>query len=224
MAHLADDDPGVREAALGALARIGALTDAAGAAPPSPIPAPVVRRRAATLAATRPGVELLPLLDDSDPTVVEVAAWACGEQERVDDATLDRLIALATEADDALVRESAAAALGAIGDPRGLPAILAAVRRQAERATPGGAGAGAVRRPRGRRRDRRRHSTDRDWQVRQAAEDLRRATGETRRRDPESPTCTLALQSLKPVEVGVVGLEAEPLVEAVGGLARRRGW
>ena len=133
----------------------------------------VVRRRAATLAGTRPGVGLLALLDDPDPTVVEVAAWACGEQEHVDHATLDRLIALATDADEALVRESAAAALGAIGDTRGLPAIIAANVRQTERAAPGGTRPGAVRWSRGRRRDRSRLE-DRDWQVRQAAEDLRR--------------------------------------------------
>jgi HEAT repeat protein len=176
VAHLADEDAGVREAALGALARLGALTDdnvrAAFADP-----APVVRRRAATLAATRPAVGLLPLLDDADPTVVEVAAWACGEQERVDEATLDRLIELATDAGDALVRESAAAALGAIGDPRGLPAILAAVddkpnvRRRAVLALAPFDGPevdAAIEKA----------LQDRDWQVRQAAEDLRRATGE----------------------------------------------
>jgi HEAT repeat protein len=176
MAHVADDDPGVREAALGALARIGSLTDAAVIAAFGDL-APAVRRRAATLAGTRPGVGLLPLLHDSDPTVVEVAAWACGEQEHVDDATLDRLIALATEADDALVRESAAAALGAIGDARGLPAIIAAtrdkpnVRRRAVLALAPFDGPevdAAIEAA----------LEDRDWQVRQAAEDLRRATGE----------------------------------------------
>jgi len=176
VAHLADEDPGVRDAALGALARLGALTDD-GVRSAFADPAPVVRRRAATLAATRPAVALLPLLDDADPTVVEVAAWACGEQERVDEATLDRLIALATDAGDALVRESAAAALGAIGDPRGLPAILAAVddkpnvRRRAVLALAPFEGPevdAAIEKA----------LQDRDWQVRQAAEDLRRATGE----------------------------------------------
>ena len=176
VAHLADDDAGVREAVLGALARLGALTDAQ-VIDAFADPAPVVRRRAATLAATRPGVGLMPLLDDADPTVVEVAAWACGEQETVDDTTLGRLITLATEADDALVRESAAAALGAIGDERGLPAILVAVRdkpnvrRRAVLALApfdGPEVEAAVDAA----------LTDRDWQVRQAAEDLRRATGE----------------------------------------------
>jgi HEAT repeat protein len=176
MEHLADDDPGVREAALGALARIGSLTDLQVSAAFAD-PAPVVRRRAATLAATRRSVSLLSLLDDTDSTVVEVAAWACGEQERVDEATLTRLIALATDADDALVRESSAAALGAIGDPRGLPAILAAVRdkpnvrRRAVLALAPFEGPevdAAIEAA----------LIDRDWQVRQAAEDLRRATGE----------------------------------------------
>jgi HEAT repeat protein len=176
MEHLADDDPGVREAALGALARIGSLTDAEVSAAFAD-PAPVVRRRAATLAATRGGVSLLSLLDDTDSTVVEVAAWACGEQERVDEATLTRLIWLATDADDALVRESSAAALGAIGDRRGLPAILAAVRdkpnvrRRAVLALAPFEGPevdAAIEAA----------LIDRDWQVRQAAEDLRRATGE----------------------------------------------
>ena len=84
---------------------------------------------------------------------------------------LRRLVALATDHADALVRESAVAALGALGDPIGLPAILAAtcdkpaVRRRAvialapfdgpevDAALAAAAG-------------------DRDWQVRQAAEDL----------------------------------------------------
>jgi HEAT repeat protein len=175
-AHIADDDPGVRESVLGALARLGSLTDAQVIAAFGD-PAPVVRRRAATLAARRPGVPLLPLLTDADPTVVEVAAWACGEQEHVDETTLDRLIALATDAGDPLVRESAAAALGAIGDRRGLPAILAAVRdkpnvrRRAVLALApfdGPEVEAAIEAALG----------DRDWQVRQAAEDLRRATGE----------------------------------------------
>jgi HEAT repeat protein len=175
-AHLDDVDPAVREAALGALDRIGSLTDDRVTSAFAD-QAPSVRRRAATLAANRPAIDLSALLDDADPTVVEVAAWACGEQVAVNDGVLERLIALATDADDPLVRESAAAALGAIGDERGLPAILAAttdkpnVRRRAVLALApfdGDAVAAAIDRA----------LTDRDWQVRQAAEDLRRATGE----------------------------------------------
>lgn len=174
--HRADDDPGVREAALGALDRLSALSDEDLIAAFDD-PAPIVRRRAAILAATRPAVGLGHLLHDTDATVVEVAAWACGEHEHVDEATLARLTELATDAAEPLVRESAAAALGAIGDERALAAILRAcedkpnVRRRAVLALAAFDGPdveAAIDRA----------LSDRDWQVRQAAEDLRRATGE----------------------------------------------
>jgi len=170
-------DPAVRAAALGALERLGvladgdvmlALTDDSAA----------VRRRAATISARHPGVELLVALSDRDSTVVEIAAWACGEREVVSDAILDRLVELAMLTSvDALVRESSVAALGAIGDDRGLDAILTAttdkpaIRRRAvlalapfldpdhDRASEIAAAL-------------ERALTDRDWQVRQAAEDL----------------------------------------------------
>jgi HEAT repeat protein len=171
-AGLADTDADVRAAAVGALERVGELT-AGDLRRGFADPAPVVRRRAAEAAGTHPGVSLAVLLDDADATVVEVAAWACGEQEAVDDAVLARLIRLATEHTDALVREAAAAALGAIGDTRGLPAILAAcadkpaVRRRAVLALAPVDGPdvdAAIERA----------LADRDWQVRQAAEDLTR--------------------------------------------------
>jgi HEAT repeat protein len=175
-AHLHDADGDVRAAALGALERSGALSrDDVVAAFADPDPG--VRRRAAEAAGKLPGVSLLALLDDADASVVEVAAWACGEQEQVADDVLERLIGLATEADEPLVREAAAAALGAIGDERGLPAIVAAcsdkpnVRRRAVLALAPFEGPevdAAIERA----------LTDRDWQVRQAAEDLVRASGE----------------------------------------------
>lgn len=124
---LADPAPGVRAVAMTALERIGDLDDGeltAAAGDPSP----EVRRVAAELIGRRPGLDLSAPLHDDDPTVVEVAAWAAGEQERVSDEVLARLIDLTTTADEPLVREASAAALGAIGDPRGLPAILAACR------------------------------------------------------------------------------------------------
>ncbi len=175
-AHVADVDPDVRAAALGALDRLGALTTSRIEAAFDD-PAPQVRRRAAELAGANRSVNLLPLLADHDPTVVEIAAWACGEQEQVGDDVLERLVELATDADDALVREASAAALGAIGDVRGLPAILTAcadkpnVRRRAVLALApfdGPEVEAAIERA----------LADRDWQVRQAAEDLRRAAGE----------------------------------------------
>ena len=168
---VADEDAGVRATELGALDRLGRLDDAVLVAALDD-DSPTVRRRAAELAATRPGVPLLALLDDPDPSVVEVAAFACGEQgEAVAPEVVTRLAALATSHGDALVREAAVAALGAIGAPSGLGAILAAtgdkatVRRRAVIALApfdGPEVQAALERAR----------SDRDWQVRQAAEDL----------------------------------------------------
>ncbi|HVX19642.1 MAG TPA: HEAT repeat domain-containing protein [Acidimicrobiales bacterium] len=172
---LADSDPRVRSAAVGALARIGALEPAELAAALHD-PAPVVRRRAlhaaaATAAGPPPEWSLLALLDDGDPSVVETAAWACGECQPPEAGTVERLAELATTHDNALVREAAVAALGAIGDEAGLPAILVAcrdkpaVRRRAVLALAPFDGP-EVRAALRAARD------DRDWQVRQAAEDL----------------------------------------------------
>jgi HEAT repeat protein len=176
---LEDPDAAVRATALGALERLGALGDeqlTTAFADPDP----AVRRRAASIAARHRRVDLAPLLADADDSVVEMAAWACGEQERADDGVLATLISLAAGAAagrDPLVREAAVAALGAIGDDRGLDAILAAtedrpaVRRRAVLALapfldpehPRVADVAAALA---------RAATDRDWQVRQAAEDL----------------------------------------------------
>lgn len=165
-----DVDPTVRATALGALERLGRL-DAATLRSALDDADAAVRRRAAELAARHAEVSLRATLDDPDATVVETAAWACGEHERADPAVIDRLALLATGHHDALVREAAAAALGAIGDPAGLPAILAAthdrpaVRRRAVLALAPFDGPqvdDALERAR----------SDRDWQVRQAAEDL----------------------------------------------------
>jgi HEAT repeat protein len=167
------DDPRVRGAALAALQRLGVLGDRDVAVALADDDASV-RRRAAEIAATHPGVDLLATLSDPDPTVVEVAAWACGEHETARDAIVDRLIVLATTAADPLVRESSVAALGAIGDERAVPAIIAAcadkpaVRRRAVLALAPFDGVevdAAIDRA----------LADRDWQVRQSAEDLRRA-------------------------------------------------
>jgi HEAT repeat protein len=171
---LRSDNPAVRATALGALERLGQLTDAALADHLTDDPDVAVRRRAAEIAAAHPSIDLVGALHDPDPTVVEVAAWSCGEHESNRDAVMDRLIELAGQATDALVREAAVAALGAIGDERGLAAIVAAtsdkpaVRRRAVLALApfdGPTVDAAIERA----------LTDRDWQVRQAAEDLRRA-------------------------------------------------
>ena len=172
-------DGAVRGTALGALQRLGALGDDELAAALTD-PDASVRRRASEIAARHPTVDLLGVLGDSDPAVVEAAAWACGEREVADDAVLDALIALATghgPGGEPLVRESAVAALGAIGADRGLDAILAgtadkpAIRRRAVLALAPFVGPDHPRRAEvAAALDR--ALADRDWQVRQAAEDL----------------------------------------------------
>lgn len=175
-ALLDDPDDGVRASALGALGRARSLVDG-DLARALEDPSATVRCRALELVASlegggvAAGVSIVGLLDDSDDTVVEMAAWASGERHPPEPGAVDRLCTLATDADDALVREAAVAALGAIGDPAALPAILAAtadkatVRRRAVLALAPFDGPGvteALQRALG----------DRDWQVRQAAEDL----------------------------------------------------
>ena len=167
-------DASTRATALGALERHGALSSVqlrAAFADDSPI----VRRRATEVAAGHPDVDLLPLLRDQDDSVVEMAAWACGEHESNRSEILDALIELAGTASDPLVREASVAALGAIGDERALPAIIVAcrdkpaIRRRAVLALApfdGDDVEATIDRA----------LEDRDWQVRQAAEDLRRAT------------------------------------------------
>ena len=100
-------------------------------------PSPKVRVRAAALTVGRVEVSPAALLDDSSDDVVETAAWACGERSTDDPDTVNRLGSLATGHPNPLVREAAVAALGAIGDPAGLDAVLkattdrVAVRRRA---------------------------------------------------------------------------------------------
>jgi len=170
---LTDPDPTVRATALGALERLGTLTaeDLGGALAD---PDPRVRRRAVEACTGRPGdapPSLLPALDDADPTIVEVAAWASGERTPPVEGAVAALARLSAGHDDALVREAAVAALGAIGDEAGRAAILAAlsdkatVRRRAVLALAPFDGPD-VDAALAQARD------DRDWQVRQAAEDL----------------------------------------------------
>ena len=183
--YLHDGDPMVRSSALRALERAGdlaareleaALTD----------PAPAVRLTALELAAVRGDIAAAAaarLLVDDDHRVVEAAAWACGEKVsagRTDGSgsgtatVVEALAQAARSHDDPLCRESAIAALGAISDPAGLPAILAGlddkpeVRRRAVIALAPFDGpevdAALLR-----------ATTDRDRQVRTAAAELRDA-------------------------------------------------
>ena len=179
-------DPRVRAAALGALARLDALdaeTLAGGLRDGS---AAVIRRAVMLAGQSNDGAsmpdselldsELLALLRDGADVVAEVAAWALGERhENADPASAGQVIAALSSAAtlhaDALVREAAVAALGSIGAPGGLAAVLkatsdkATVRRRAVIALAAFEGPevdAALARAR----------ADRDWQVRQAAEDL----------------------------------------------------
>lgn len=165
-----DPDPGVRAVALGALARLGELgVERLSAALRDPDPE--VRRRACELAASRDDLEeseLSARLGDR-AEVAEMAAWALGERAAA--GAVPALSDMARGHREPLCREAAVAALGAIGDHAGLAAILAAledkpaVRRRAVLALAPFEGReveAALERAR----------SDRDWQVRQAAEDL----------------------------------------------------
>ena len=169
-ALLADPSPAVRSTALGALARLRAAGPA-DVADALADPDPTVRRRACEVAGGVADVDLRPALADAEPSVVEAAAWAIGERGRGTSGAVDDLARVAGGHEDALCREAAVAALGAIGDERGLPAIVAAtadrpaVRRRAVIALAPFAGPevdAALQRA----------LSDRDRQVRQAAEDL----------------------------------------------------
>lgn len=172
-AALHDPDPILRETAIGALHRLGALDnhDLEQLIDPAHEANPRVRRRAVEIAAQYHEVNLRACLDDPDWSVVEMACWSIGEHETADDAAVARVIDLAHGHREPLVREAAVAALGALGDPRGLPAIIAATRdkpairrRAAVSLAPfDAAEAEAALRV---------LLADRDWQTRQIAEDL----------------------------------------------------
>jgi len=166
-----DPSPSVRATALGALDRLGALDDG-DLRRGLEDEASEVRRRACELAAGFPSVDIMPALGDADPSVVEMAAWASGERaHRPSVPELSRIASASSGHPDPLCREAAVAALGAIGDPAGLTAVLEAledkpaIRRRAAvalAAFDGPAVEAALRRC----------LDDRDWQVRQVAEDL----------------------------------------------------
>lgn len=173
----ANNDPRVRSAALTVIAARGSRVRARAALEVGACdPEATIRRRVGELAEQQRSATLveclLTLLGDSDGDVAHAAAAALGECARTRlarDHALPALCTAATGHEDALVREAAVAALGALGDPRGLPAILAgcndkpAIRRRAVLALAPFAGPevdAALERAR----------SDRDWQTRQAAE------------------------------------------------------
>ncbi|OYV64028.1 MAG: hypothetical protein B7X07_07380 [Actinobacteria bacterium 21-64-8] len=73
--------------------------------------------------------QLVSSLTDIDPLVAERAAFALGEHAY--HAALEALIALARHHDDPRCRESAVAALGALGDDAGLATIIDALEDKA---------------------------------------------------------------------------------------------
>ena len=170
-ALLHDPDAATRARAIGALVRIDPDDPEVGARITEALsdPSPLVRRRAAQLA-TRTA-QLLRLLGDPDTGVVVAACEGLGEASDADVDVVARLALVATDHADALCREAAVAALGSIGDPAGIDAVLCAcadtvaVRRRAVLMLAAWD-------------DERCHrqlvamTGDRDRQVRQAAEDL----------------------------------------------------
>ena len=173
---LSSGDPRVRASAFGALVRMGAVTlsDFSVAAQD-----PHWRVRYRLLSSlpmfwspeVAAAVDLLALLDDPDPVVLELACFVAGECEPSPAGVLERLCEIAEHHDEALCRESAVAALGSLGDQRAKDTILVAcqdratVRRRAVLALAAFEGDDvdemlvAM-------------SGDVDWQVRQAAEEL----------------------------------------------------
>jgi HEAT repeat protein len=172
-AVVGDPDPAVRAAALTALVRAGTPGAAWSAAAVDCDPG--VRRRAAELAPAAPEAvpldALIAMLADENAWVAEASAFALGERADATATVVAALAGAATSHDDALVREAAVAALGAIGDPAGLEAVLhgcddkPAIRRRAVLALAAFTGPeveAALRRA----------LDDNDWQVQQNAEDL----------------------------------------------------
>ncbi len=165
-----DGDPRVRASSIAVLSENDALDEsliALGMSDPNPL----VRMSVARAAAQNSSISVLELLNDEDSSVVEIACWAAGEQTEHNDSIIEALSGIVLEHEDALCRESAVAALGALGDARGLESILkatkdiATVRRRAVIALApfeGQAVTDALQLA----------LSDRDWQVRQAAEDL----------------------------------------------------
>jgi HEAT repeat protein len=116
--------------------------------------------------------DVVAVMDDSDDSVVETAAWALGELgARCGEGGVAALGRVAGTHRSPVCRESAVAALGAIGAPEALAVVLGAledtpnIRRRAAIALAAFDDPAAE-------EGLRRCLSDRDWQVRQAAEEL----------------------------------------------------
>lgn len=162
---LCDPDAGVRRRACEVAGRSAMTTGAKrGAARCQPCGTVADARRLAAA--------LRRCLADPSPQVCEAACYGLGERPGPDvEATVGALSTLAGAHPEPLCREAAIAALGAIGDPLGLQAVLAglsdklAVRRRAAVALAAFDGPVA-------QAGLRTAASSRDWQTRQIAEDL----------------------------------------------------
>jgi hypothetical protein len=178
---LAAAGPGVRAGALTALLRCGALDASTVTLALADASTTVVRRAIEILAHAFPDdaaldARLLELLTSANDVLVEVTAWALGERHQESESALAERVAgalsqVVLDHGEPLAREAAVAALGSVGHQSGLAAVLhatadkATVRRRAVIALAAFEGPdvdAALARAR----------SDRDWQVRQAAEDL----------------------------------------------------
>ena len=130
-----------------------------------------VRNALAHLISRNRDIPAMKFLLDEDAEIVEIACWGIGERGDASAEVLDVLQSINESHSDSLCRESAVAALGALGNRDALGSILkavvdiATVRRRAVLALAPFDGpevelaiAKAL--------------EDRDWQVRQAAEDI----------------------------------------------------
>lgn len=167
---LTHTDSAVRASALRSLHRLSALS-ASHVENALSDPSAEVRRVAVEVSVDLHHISIHPLLKDDDVFVAEMAAWCLGERPQPSDDEVNALIESTLQHGESVVREACAAALGSLGDERGLPAILAAcedkpaVRRRAVLALAPFEGDDV---------DAALHHAleDRDWQVRQNAEIL----------------------------------------------------
>ena len=168
--YLEHPDPDVRATALRVLDNVGklekgivelSLSDSAFK----------VRSALAYLLSTNRDIPAMKFLLDEDAEIVEIACWGIGERGDTSAEVLDVLQSITESHSDSLCRESAVAALGALGNRDALGSILkavediATVRRRAVLALAPFDGPEvelAITKA----------LEDRDWQVRQAAEDI----------------------------------------------------
>ena len=167
---LDEGDAKVRGAALSSLEKLGKLS---GKMLEKSVydPSPEVRKRAIELLAKRPEEIPLNVFDDTDPLVVETACWAAGEKENQTHEVITQLCLIADSHTDQLCREAAVAALGSIGSSLGLETVLEALKDKPAIRRRAAIALAAFDDP---KVDEalKKSLNDRDWQVRQIAEDL----------------------------------------------------